>query len=145
MVCQKKLKITNSNDQIPGLGIFNLDQLPYFASWLSGLDNCYPRMIQLYLNMRGHTCYQSLKVTSSSSASSCISIINCSSSISVLKFEVIMPNLMLANWAEVNKYCNDCLFVFQRKIISNQHEDNIVFCRTFLIHLVLLTLGSNND
>ena len=134
----KKLKITNSNDQIPGLGILNLDQLPYFASWLIGLDNCYPRMIQSYLNMHVHTCYQSLRfqIYSSSSTSSCISIINSSSSISVIKLEVIKPNLMLANWGEVKNYCNDCLFVFQRKIISSQHEDNIVFCRTFVIHLV---------
>ena len=95
----KKLKITNSNDQIPGLGILNLDQLPYFASWLIGLDNCYPRMIQFYLNMHAHTCYQSLRfqIYSSSSTSSCISIINSSSSISVIKLEVIKPNLMLAN------------------------------------------------
>ena len=77
----KKLNITNSSDQIPGLGIFNLDQLHYFASWLSGLDNCYPRMIQLYLSMRVHSCYQSLRfrIYSSSSIISCISINNSSS------------------------------------------------------------------
>ena len=77
----KKLNITNSSDQIPGLGIFNLDQLHYFASWLSGLDNCYPRMIQLYLSMRVHTCYQSLRfrIYSSSSTISRISIHNSSS------------------------------------------------------------------